>query len=369
MDKNGTYDCIIIGGGIAGLCLSIQLARKKLSVLLLEKNAYPFHKVCGEYVSNESRSFLKELGLPLEEWSLPDIRYLGISSSRGFMMQSQLQQGGFGLSRFKLDHELALLARKAGVELLEHCKVTDVRPGEVISNKGVHQGRLIAGTFGKSTPLFAHRSEKQNGKNYIGVKYHIRTDFPSDRIELHNFKGGYCGISKVEAERYCLCYLSDSENLKNSGNSIEEMEMNFLRKNPRLEHIFSNAEILFEKPVTISNISFSMKQTHDQRLFYLGDAAGCISPLTGNGMSMAARTSQFASGFFADFLSGKLSFDQLSETYDRTWKMHFEKQIRRGKQLQYLFGKDLLSHYSLKFLEPFTGLKNSLIRSTHGTPF
>jgi flavin-dependent dehydrogenase len=45
------YDVAIIGGGLAGLSLSIQLAKKNYSVVLFEKEKYPFHKVCGEYIS------------------------------------------------------------------------------------------------------------------------------------------------------------------------------------------------------------------------------------------------------------------------------------------------------------------------------
>ena len=50
--------------------------------------------------------------------------------------------------------------------------------------------------------------------NYIGVKYHIKSDFPADTIALHNFKNGYCGISKVENDEHCLCYLTTAKNLK-----------------------------------------------------------------------------------------------------------------------------------------------------------
>ena len=60
-------DLAVIGGGLAGLSLSIQLARAGYRVALYEKENYPFHRVCGEYISMESWPFLKELGIPLDD--------------------------------------------------------------------------------------------------------------------------------------------------------------------------------------------------------------------------------------------------------------------------------------------------------------
>ena len=56
------YDVIIIGGGLAGLTSAIHLSKANHSVLLIEKNEYPKHKVCGEYVSNEVLPYLDFLG-------------------------------------------------------------------------------------------------------------------------------------------------------------------------------------------------------------------------------------------------------------------------------------------------------------------
>ncbi|MBC7511814.1 MAG: FAD-dependent oxidoreductase, partial [Ferruginibacter sp.] len=54
MNDTQQYDITIIGGGLAGLALAIQLVKKGYSVALFEKEQYPFHKVCGEYISLES---------------------------------------------------------------------------------------------------------------------------------------------------------------------------------------------------------------------------------------------------------------------------------------------------------------------------
>jgi flavin-dependent dehydrogenase len=57
---------LIAGGGLAGLALSIQCAQAGYRTVLFEKEKYPFHKVCGEYISFESWNFLEELGRSAE---------------------------------------------------------------------------------------------------------------------------------------------------------------------------------------------------------------------------------------------------------------------------------------------------------------
>ena len=57
---------IIIGGGLAGLISGIHLAKNGFSVIIFEKNEYPKHKVCGEYISNEILPYLKLLNLDID---------------------------------------------------------------------------------------------------------------------------------------------------------------------------------------------------------------------------------------------------------------------------------------------------------------
>src|SRR4051795_5616504 len=97
MNDEILYDIAIIGGGLAGLCLAIQCANKHYNVILFEKEEYPFHKVCGEYISLESRDFIERLGVQLEEINLPVIKTLNISDAGGKMYSFNLPLGGFGI--------------------------------------------------------------------------------------------------------------------------------------------------------------------------------------------------------------------------------------------------------------------------------
>src|ERR1700712_3685743 len=120
------FDCGIAGGGLAGLTLAIQLADADYSVILFEKEKYPFHKVCGEYISMESYDFLKRIGIPFSTMDLPMITEVKISSPNGNSLTRKLNLGGFGISRYTLDSTLADIAKNKGVILLEGTKVTDV---------------------------------------------------------------------------------------------------------------------------------------------------------------------------------------------------------------------------------------------------
>ena len=373
---NKIYPCAIIGGGLGGLCLAIQLARQGMEVILFEKNTYPQHKVCGEYISMESWGFLQDLGLPLDNLNLPRLTQLGISAESGFMLNSPLPLGGFGISRFTLDDQLCQIARKWGVIVLENCKVLDVQnadtaAAEITTTLGKYQANLVCGSFGKYAPSFAKASNKIANRlpNYIAVKYHIETDLAPDRIELHNFQDGYCGVSKVDGNRYCLCYLSKSSNLQRNGNDLKIMEAAVLYKNPLLKKYFTQSSFLFDKPLVISNVYFHPKDTSLNGMLMLGDAAGAITPLCGNGMSMAMRASKLLADLIPPYVEGKINKMELINQYTSAWKTNFSTRIWAGQHLQYLFGKKISTHLALKALHYAPALTRRLIGLTHGMPF
>ena len=379
MTEKIKYDVCIIGGGLAGLALSIQLSKAGYTVALFEKEQYPFHKVCGEYISMESWEFILSLGLPLPGMQLPIINKLIVTAPNGNQLQQALPLGGFGISRYKLDAALKEIAVTNKVTLFENCKVNDTLffndEFHLQTMQGDFYSRICCGSFGKRSNLdvkwnrlFA--SQKPNKlNNYLGVKYHIKTKFAADTIALHNFKNGYCGISKIEDDKYCLCYLTNAENLKASKNSIETMEKNILQKNPHLKNIFENSEILYKTPVTISQISFEKKTQVENHVLLMGDAAGMITPLCGNGMSMALHGSKIAAGFIQQFFLGAITRAQMESAYTRHWKSTFSKRLQTGRWIQSMFGKVWATNFFIALMKKMPALTRALIRQTHGESF
>src|SRR4051794_31621811 len=115
-DMGGLTDVCIIGGGLAGLSSAILLRRQGASVVLFEKEEYPVHKVCGEYISFESWDFLLSLGLPLDTWQLPKMTRLALTTTKGAVLEQPLPLGGFGISRYCLDRALMDRAITEGVQ-------------------------------------------------------------------------------------------------------------------------------------------------------------------------------------------------------------------------------------------------------------
>jgi flavin-dependent dehydrogenase len=203
----------------------------------------------------------------------------------------------------------------------------------------------------------------------VGVKHHLRLPgFPRDLIALHNFRDGYAGISAIEDDKLCFCYLTTRTNLKASG-TIAEMESQVLAKNPLLADILNNAERLYVQPEVINEISFAAKQPVENHLLMLGDAAGLITPLCGNGMAMALHGAALAAPLADQFLRGQLTRPALEASYARTWQQQFGARLRVGRAVQRLFGGPVLSELVVGGLRYAPAAVRALMKQTHGAEF
>lgn len=364
---------VVIGGGLAGLISAILLAKAGRAVILIEKKTYPFHRVCGEYISNEVVSFLKREHLFPDFLELPQITRFEFSDTFGKNSQIPLELGGFGISRYLLDQWLFEKARQVGVHFCLGTQVTDidfqVREGKfdlLLSDTSRIRADFVVGAFGKRSKLdkVLNRPFIEKRSPYIGVKYHVKTDYVRDTVALHNYEGGYCGLNAIEEGKFNLCYLGSRDQLRAFG-SVEEMERQILWKNPLLERIFRSSEFLFDKPEVINEINFEPKSPVENHVLMAGDSAGLITPLCGNGMAMAIHSGKLAA---EALLVGKNRFE-IENIYAANWNAEFRRRLWVGRNVQRLFGAKGASIVAGKLIRHIPFFASQIIKNTHGRPF
>lgn len=370
-DSNCDTEVIIIGGGLAGLTSAIHLTKLGCKVVVIEKNSYPKHKVCGEYISNEVLPYFAWLDVEIESLNPTHISTLQFSSESGRTIETQLPLGGFGISRYTLDE---FLYQKA---LSQNCEILEDQVNEVIfkddsfeihlASGKILTSKVVLGGFGKRSNLDVKmkRNFIEKKSPWLGVKSHYKGDFKNDVVGLHNFKGGYCGVSKVENNLLNICYLTNFKSFKNYKN-IEEFQKKIVIQNPHLKNILENSKTVFEKPLTISQICFEKKKNVEDHILMMGDTAGLIHPLCGNGMAMAIHSAKLASEQTIEFLNANISREQMEQKYTLNWNKNFKRRLWYGRILGSTFEHSKLSEILTSLITYLPFLLPVIIRKTHG---
>ncbi|MFV5686561.1 NAD(P)/FAD-dependent oxidoreductase [Flavobacterium sp. GB2R13] len=367
-------EVLIIGGGLAGLTAAIHLSKIGFLITVVEKNEFPKHKVCGEYISNEVLPYLNWLDLNIADLYPTTLTKLEFSTVSGKKIKSTLPLGGFGISRYVLDEYLYKKAIANGCKIIQDL-VEDIAFEDEIftvttSNKIILKAKIVIGAFGKRSIIDQklNRNFIQKKSPWLAVKAHYSGDFPNDLVGLHNFKGGYCGVSKVENDVINICYLADYETFKQFKN-VKEYQKNVVSQNPHLKAIFEKSKLIFEKPLTISQISFEKKQAVNNHILMIGDSAGLIHPLCGNGMAMAIHSAKIVSELVEKYFNNEIkSRNELEEKYSTEWSSNFSQRLKIGSFLSNLLQKQKLSGVLMRILIAFPFLLPKIIKKTHGKP-
>lgn len=365
---------LIIGGGLAGLTCALHLLKAGFEVTLIEKNSYPHHKVCGEYISNEVLPYLQWLDADPQVLLPVPINRLSVSSLSGQITGCELPLGGFGLSRFALDNFLFEKAVQRGCKLIRD-RVTAVvfkadRFELSTGISGTLSAGLVIGAFGKRSALDQQlsRSFIRKKSSWLAVKAHYYGIIPSDLVQLHNFAGGYCGVSAIENKQINICYLADYDSFKACRN-LEDFQQKVLYKNPLLKKVFEETEPIFDQPLTISQVSFAKKELVCNHVLMIGDTAGLIHPLCGNGMAMAIHSAKICAELSIKYLSGQLiSRNELEKQYIDTWNRNFKNRLLMGRFLSGIIRKDKLFKPMQRLLVHFPSALPLIVKMTHGKP-
>ena len=350
---------------------SLHLSRLGIDVTLVEKNNFPRHKVCGEYLSNEVLPYLNYLGIDPFEKGAKKIKNFELSSVGGDTVKASLPLGGFSISRYSLDEMMLNKAKDQGVVVIKdtvlNIKFSKDRFDVSLKNHNDLSSVFVIGAFGKRSVLDQklNRSFFKSKAPYLAVKSHYEGVYPEDLVGLHHFYGGYCGVSNVEDNKINICYITEYDQFKKYKN-IHEFEQKVMHQNQALKEILENAQPTFKKPLTISQISFASKQLVENHILMSGDSAGMIHPLSGNGMSMAIRSAKMISELIGQYFNETISRSELENQYRISWNKTFKSRLRVGRFLASVFRMKKLTLISIGQLKRFPKLISMIIKMTHG---
>lgn len=380
----------VIGGGIAGSALAALLARSGREVLLLEQDAFPRHKLCGEFLSPQSQRLLEKIGCLREVLSLGPAR---ITHGRFYAPSGRdalfgLGGEALGLSRAALDETLFRHAGRCGAFVHEGAKVRRIEKavgGSRLSvdwkdgRKTTVEARLVVAAYGRRSPLdvpFA-RAYLENPAPYLGLKRHHRPAETEEgrrviseldgRVEIHLFNGGYCGLSRVEAGLINVCVLLEKVMLKNLASPRWDdvsaaMRAGSASLRTRLAAL-SPAESGFH---AVAGLDFSPKETSRGNTLFIGDAAGMIAPLCGDGQAMALESAELLAGLIGSRpgLMDDGGIAALGRSWDAAWNGRFAKRLRRGRLLQSALLWAPAVEPTVRLISGIPSLGTALVRST-----
>lgn len=352
---------------------AIHLAQKGQKITLFEKEEFPRHKVCGEYLSLEVNPYFHQLNIRLEDLNPKKIERLLYSSPSGASLDIKLPLGAYGVSRYALDHFLYKIALKNGVEV-NHQKVTEVeflQSGfKVSTSTQDYFADYVLGSFGKRSVLDKNldRPFFRKSAPWVAVKNHYELkDYPDNLVSLHNFKGGYCGLSRTETGKINMCYLATYKSFKEYKDP-EKFNAAVLRKNPFLDSFLAEASPVFDNPLTIAQISFHKKELVKDHVLMLGDAAGLIHPLCGNGMAIAIHSAKLASEELLKHFKSRNTREEMELNYRQRWEKEFSGRFSTAGWLQEILLREKLAGFSQAVVSKIPFFLPKIIRKTHGSP-
>ncbi|MGH9570405.1 MAG: NAD(P)/FAD-dependent oxidoreductase, partial [Candidatus Angelobacter sp.] len=320
------YDLIVVGGGPAGCACAITAARSGARVLLLEKETFPRHKVCGEFVSPESVRLLAALLGRDSLLSVPEIPQARIFSE-GKSVALRISPPACSIPRFQLDALLLEAARKAGVLVLEKKSVREVRRHStflVMTDAEVFRARAVVNASGRWSRL---NHVEQVGDKWIGIKAHFREAAPHLSVDLYFFPGGYCGVQPISIDGVNACAMVKA-GMAHSLSRIFALHPQLWRRSRDWEQLFP--------AITTSGLMFRQPQTEHQGLMLAGDAAGFIDPFAGDGISLALHSGTLAAQSLAPFFAGKATMDQAHREYRLGYARRFRPAFRSAARLRRL---------------------------------
>ena len=307
----------IVGGGLAGLTLGIGLRQRGVPVTVWETGHYPRHRVCGEFISGQGRASLARLGM-LNALQNLDARFAvsaAFFAGKAKIAARSLPETALCISRRVLDEWLAREFQRLGGELR-----ADARWG---------------GQFGTGTVRASGRRVEPvvDGWRLFGLKVHSRGVALDADLEMHFVPSGYVGLCRLPGGEVNIC------GLFRSAATVPDLAQRWRDwlggpAESALHSRLAGAQFNEDSFCSVAGLCLRPRHAIQRNECCIGDALTMISPVTGNGMSMAFESAELAIEPLAKFSRGDRTWPQARQEISRCCDDRFTPRLRWAAWLQ-----------------------------------
>ncbi len=309
------FDVLVVGAGPAGSAAAITAASRGLDVLLVDKATFPRDKTCGDGLTTSALRLLERLGFPLDDTpSYTSVRECMIVTPSSRHVALPLPRDGeFAgvVPRAELDTALAEYAARRGAVLCDGNGITALRVPEQ-PHDGADEGARVTAELADGTPVTASWVIAADG-HYSGVRHLLEPARAPELGDWSTFRQYFRG---VEDRRLWVIFEPDllpgyawvfplPDGRANvgfgmlrgegrGGKLVKEKWNSLLQRPAMVEALGTHAEPDGPHRAWPVPTRLDPEALARSRVLFVGDAAGVVDPMTGEGIAQALETGMLA---------------------------------------------------------------------------
>lgn len=348
MAEKKIYDVCIIGAGPAGSTCGYYLAKKGFQPLILEKKEFPRDKICGDAFTQLCHVHLERMGILqklIDENKGQWIEIGGLVSPKGitYIGDSYTETGShlvIAVKRKIMDEMLVKASVEAGSELIENYSVKEVsfdkKDGNWIikpkqANQEVYYARILVIADGSSSRIAMSLGFVNDSPQTVCSRSYIKAgtyNFDYDGVTVFPMKlvPGYGAfLREADGDVVFCCYIIPFGEAKTD--NLFNLHHELIKNDPFIsKFVGPNAELEEMKaaPIRFGGID----QSYDDHLLIVGDAAGMIDPLTGEGLQYAMDAAEIAANTISEAFQKNDFTKRFFKRYHKAWMKSFGKDFK-----------------------------------------
>jgi geranylgeranyl reductase family protein len=326
-----THDLIIVGGGPAGSTCARKAAQLDLDVLVLEKAHHPRRKACGGGVTLSAKKSLDFDFSPVVEREECGFNLYSPTGELTQIVRPEIT--GYTVRREDFDYFLLKKAEEAGASVQQGIRVTDVIEESdtvrVVAGNETYSANLVVGADGSNSTVARKTGLKIRWED-DEIALCIESTVPMDSSDILRIVGDPEGSERILIEfylgflrhGYAWAFAKKKEFSLGIGariSGLEDLKGNWMRFVSSFEKKNGVKCDLSEQTAARVPVSGMIGNTCTKRIMLIGDAAGFVSPVTGEGIRYAIESAKIAADVVKEIVSGTTGVDTMTY-HNRAWE-------------------------------------------------